>query len=155
MDLVEAVDWYNNEGSAQSYWGLPDTVRQEVREYRSHKRAPRPPPSSPILEEEVDQADDEQDGENDDLASVLDELAVEGEADTETSVEPLPESAEKDDDDKPPPKRQQSEKQKRYADYLKIARHTLKTEHPQRKTISHSECHARCKELLREDGWIE
>ena len=33
MDLVDAVNWFNSEGTQQSYWLLPDTTRQEVKQY--------------------------------------------------------------------------------------------------------------------------
>ena len=149
MDLVDAVDWYNSEGTQQSYWSLPDSTRDEVKKYRSATRAAREPPL-PVVEEAREDAEVKEEEVNanepcdDDLTQGLNDLTV------HEQHEQVDDDAE---EDAPPPKRERSAAQKRYSDYLKIARRELKEADPSRKSIPHAEVHAHCKALLLEDGW--
>ena len=148
MDLVDAVDWYNSEGTQQSYWSLPDSTRDGVKQYRSATRAAREAPMPVVEEAHEAETSEEKVGTNepceDDLSQHVNDLTVH-------------EGEEQDDDDAdadaPPPKSERSAKQQRYSDYLKIARRVLKEANPTRKCISHAEVHAHCKALLLEDGW--
>ena len=151
-DLVAAVEHAEQYGNANPYWGWSSEVRQEYREFHAAKHAAthtntakqRAPVPEPTAEEESTvQSDDEASTEQ------VAEDEQQGEDDTaeaRTEVEPTVAAAQ--------PKRQRSAKQQRYQDYLSIARDELKKENPSRKTIPHGECHAKCKELLTEDGWI-
>jgi hypothetical protein len=148
MDLVDAVEWFNSEGTQQSYWSLPDSTRDEVKKYRSATRAAREPPM-PVVEE----AREETQGEeavhanepcDDDLTQGENDLTVhQGDGQVDDDAE----------EDAPPPKRERSAAQKRYSDYLSIARRELKEADPSRKSIPHAEVHSHCKALLEEDGW--
>ena len=147
MDLVDAVEWFNSEGTQQSYWSLPDSTRDEVKKYRSATRAAREPPL-PVVEESREDVEVEGGVEStepcDDLSQGVDDLTVHEDH----------ENVDDDDEgDAPPPKRERSAAQKRYSDYLKIARRELKEADPSRKSIPHAEVHAHCKALLLEDGW--
>ena len=147
MDLVDAVDWYNSEGTQQSYWSLPDTTRQEVKQYRQATRAAKSPPLS-VVEETHEDDEVEEDVESnkpcdDDLSQGVNDLTVhEGEQVDDFAKE-----------DAPPPKCERSAAQKGYSDYLKIARRELKEADPSLTSIPHSQVHAHCKALLLEDGW--
>ena len=149
MDLIDAVEWFNSEGNQQSYWSLPDTTRQEVKQYRQATRAAKAQPSLPVVEETHENAEvDEEVSANescvDDPTQGVNDLMVhEDEQVDDNDVE----------EDTPPPKRERSAAQKRYSDYLKIARRELKEADPSRKSIPHAEVHAHCKALLEEDGW--
>ena len=149
MDLVDAVEWFNSEGTQQSYWSLPDTTRQEVKQYRQATRAANAPPTLPVVEETNEDGEVEEEVEStepcDDLSQGVDDLTVhEGDEHVDDN------NAE---EDAPPPKRERSAAQKRYSDYLKIARRELKEADPSRTKIPHSEVHAHAKALLLEDGW--
>ena len=148
MDLVDAVEWFNSEGTQQSYWSLPDTTRQEVKQYRQASRAAKAPPTLPVVEETNEDGEVEEEVEStqscDDLSKGIDDLTVH-EDDEQVDDD--------DEGDAPPPKRERSAAQKRYTDYLKIARRELKEADPSRKSIPHAEVHAHCKALLVEDGW--
>ena len=147
MDLVDAVEWFNSEGTQQSYWSLPDTTRQEVKQYRQATRAAKTPPTLPVVEETHE--DDEVEGEVessepcDDLSQSVNDMTVHEDEQVDDDAE----------GDTPAPKRERSAAQKRYTDYLKIARRELKEADPSRKSIPHAEVHAHCKALLEEDGW--
>ena len=146
-DLVAAVEHAEQYGNANPYWGWSSEVRQEYREFHAAKhaaakqRAPVPEPT--VEEESTVQSDDEVGTE---LAAEDEQQGEDDSAEARTEVEPTVAAAQ--------PKRQRSAKQQRYQDYLSIARDELKKENPSRKTIPPGECHAKCKELLTEDGWI-
>ena len=150
MDLVDAVEWFNSEGTQQSYWSLPDTTRQEVKQYRQATRAAKAPPTLPVVEEtnedgEVEEAVNANEPCDNDLTQGVNDLTVhEGDEHVDDNDA---------EEDAPPPKRERSAAQKRYSDYLKIARRELKEQDPSRKSIPHAEVHSHCKALLEEDGW--
>ena len=82
---------------------------------------------------------------DDDLSQGMDQLTV-GEGDEQDDIDA--------EEDAQPPKRERSAAQKRYSDYLKIARRELKEADPSRRSIPHAEVHALAKALLLEDGWL-
>ena len=148
MDLVDAVEWFNSEGTQQSYWSLPDTTRQEVKQYRQATRAAKAQPTLPVVEEthedaEVEEAVNANEPCDDDLTQGVNDMTLHEDEQVDDD----------DEEDAPAPKRERSAAQKRYSDYLKIARRELKEADPSRKSIPHAEVHAHCKALLLEDGW--
>ena len=147
-DLVAAVEHAEQYGNANPYWGWPSEVRREYREFHAAKNA-----KSDMVKQRVPVPEPTEEGES--TIQSGDEVGTEqvgedqhGEDDAvEVRPEVEPAAAAQ-------PKRQRSAKQQRYQDYLSIARDELKKQDPSRKTIPHGECHAKCKELLTEDGWI-
>ena len=151
-DLVAAVEHAETHGSVNPYWSWDADTRREYREFHSAKHAAThtnttkqraPVPEATQEEEESTvQSDDEVGTE---LVAEDKQQGEDDAAEVRTEVEPAAAAQ---------PKRQRSAKQQRYQDYLSIARDELKKQDPSRKTIPHGECHAKCKELLTEDGWI-
>ena len=147
-DLVAAVEHAEQYGNANPYWGWSSEVRREYREFHAAKNAKsdtvkqRTPVPEPTEEGESTVQSDEEVGTE---LAAEDEHGEDDAVEVRTEVEPAAAAQ---------PKRQRSAKQQRYQDYLSIARDELKREDPSRKTIPHGECHAKCKELLTEDGWI-
>jgi hypothetical protein len=150
-DLLDVIDWFGSEGSSNAYWTLDTTAREEVKQYRrAHKERSAPPPA---IQEEHTSSDVDEDTEGN-IEAEVEQLTVEEGIYQETEVNPDANEAEEEQEGTQPPKRRLSEKQQRYQDYLKIARHALKEENPNMKTIPHKMAHEKCQELLKEDGWM-
>ena len=150
-DLVSIIDTANQSVKQTDwFWNASKEDRELYKQYYSKKNALAHTAKAPavIAEEGGDEAgedendeDDigqEEDGETEQAGSVDEVLDVATAAPDNTTA-PLP------------PKRERSAAQKRYQDYLTIAREGLTRQG--KKPISMSEYHTLCKQMLEEDGW--
>ena len=150
-DLVSIIDTANQTVKQSDwFWNASKEDRELYKQYYSKKNARAHTAKAPAViaaeggdeagEDENDEDDigQEEDGETEQTGSADEVLDVGAAASPDT---PAP----------APPKRERSAAQKRYQDYLTIAREELTRQG--KKPISMSECHALCKQMLEEDGW--
>ena len=148
-DLVSIIDTAN-QSVKQTYWfwNASKEDRELYKQYYSKKNARANAAKTPAVIVEEDEAGQEENG-DDDIGQEEDEETEQ--ADGADEVLDVGAAASPDTTAPVPPKRERSAVQKRYQDYLTIAREEL-TKHG-KKPISMSECHTLCKQMLEEDGW--
>ena len=144
-DIVSIIDTANQTVKQTDwFWNASKEDRELYKQYYSKKNGCANTAKAPTEEDEAgeeENGDDdgqEEDGEIEQAGSAGEVLDVATAAPDNTTA-PLP------------PKRERSAAQKRYQDYLTIAREELTKQG--KKPISMSECHTLCKEMLEEDGW--
>ena len=150
-DLVAIIDTANQTVKQSDwFWNASKEDRELYKQYYSKKNALAHTAKAPavIAEEGGDEAGEDENDEDDigqeedeetEQAGSADEVLDVGAAASPDTTAPLP------------PKRERSAAQKRYQDYLTIAREELTKQG--KKPIRMAECHTLCKEMLEEDGW--
>ena len=136
---VKQTDWF---------WNASKEDRELYKQYYSKKNARANAAKTPAVIVEEDEAGQEENG-DDDIGQEEDDETEQ--ADGADEVLDVGAAASPDTTAPVPPKRERSAAQKRYQDYLTIAREELTKQG--KKPISMSECHALCKQMLEEDGW--
>ena len=144
-DLVSIIDTANQSVKQTDwFWNASKEDRELYKQYYSKKNGCANTAKAPTEEDEAgeEENEDDDDGQEEDeeteQADGADEVLDVGAASPDTTA-PVP------------PKRERSAAQKRYQDYLTIAREELTKQG--KKPISMSECHTLCKQMLEEDGW--
>ena len=145
-DLVAIIDTANQTVKQTDwFWNASKEDRELYKQYYSKKNGCVNTAKAPT---EEDEAGEEENEDDDDIGQEEDkEIEQAGSADDEA----LDVATAAPETEGPPPKRERSIAQKRYQDYLQIAREELKKQGNQK--ISMGECHALCKQMLEEDGW--
>ena len=150
-DLVNIIDTANQTVKQTDwFWNASKEDRELYKQYYSKKNALVHTAKAPavIAEEGGDEAGEDENDE-DDIGQEEDEETEQ--VDGVDEVLDVGAAASPDTTAPVPPKRERSAAQKRYQDYLTIARDELTKQG--KKPISMSECHTLCKEMLEEDGW--
>ena len=146
-DLVSIIDTANQSVKQTDwFWNASQQDRELYKQYYTKKNGRGNTAKAPtVIAEEDEAGEDEND--DDDIGQEEDgETEQAGSADEVLDVA----TAAPHDTTNPPPKRERSAAQKRYQDYLQIAREELAQGN---KKINLSDCHALCKKMLEEDGW--
>jgi hypothetical protein len=145
-DLVSIIDTANQSVKQTDwFWNASKEDRELYKQYYSKKKNATKLPA--VIAEEGGDEVGEDENDDDDIGQEEDrEIEQAGSADEVLDVATAAPETEG-----PPPKRERSIAQKRYQDYLQIAREELKKQGNQK--ISMGECHALCKQMLEEDGW--
>ena len=148
-DLVSIIDTANQSVKQTDwFWNASKEDRELYKQYYSKKNARANAAKTPAVIVEEDEAGQEENG-DDDIGQEEDDETEQ--ADGADEVLDVGAAASPDTTAPVPPKRERSAAQKRYQDYLTIAREELTKQG--KKPISMSECHALCKQMLEEDGW--
>ena len=149
-DLVSIIDTANQSVKQTDwFWNASQQDRELYKQYYTKKNGRANTAKAPTVIAEEDEAREE---ENDDDSGQEPDGADEADEEcTDSADAVLDVSAAAPETEGPPPKRERSAAQKRYQDYLTIAREELTRQG--KKPISMSECHALCKQMLEEDGW--
>ena len=149
-DLVSIIDTAN-ESVKQSdwFWNASKEDRELYKQYYKSKTGRKNTKAHADTIAEVDeQSEQNKEDENEHEADEEGDKEATAEEEEEAVLDVgavVPES------EGPPPKRERSAAQKRYQDYLTIAREELTKQG--KKPISMSQCHTLCKQMLEEDGW--
>ena len=148
-DLVNIIDTANHSvKSTDWFWNASKEDREPYKQYYSKKNARANTAKAPTVIAEEDEAREEENEDDDNGQEEDEETEQAGSADEVLDVG----AAASPDTPAPlPPKRERSAAQKRYQDYLTIAREELTKQG--KKPISMSQCHTLCKQMLEEDGW--
>ena len=148
-DLVSIIDTANQSVKQTDwFWNASKEDRELYKQYYSKKNARANAAKTPAVIVEEDEAGQEENG-DDDIGQEEDDETEQ--ADGADEVLDVGAAASPDTTAPVPPKRERSAAQKRYQDYLTIAREELTKQG--KKPISMSECHTLCKQMLEEDGW--
>ena len=149
-DLVSIIDTANQSVKQTDwFWNASKEDRELYKQYYTKKNGRANVVKTPTVIAEEDAAGEEENG--DDSGQEPDGADDADEECTDSADVVLDVGAAALETEGPPPKRERSAAQKRYQDYLQIAREELKKQG--NKKISMSECHRLCKEMLEEDGW--
>ena len=145
-DLVSIIDTANQTVKQTDwFWNASKEDRELYKQYYSKKNGCANTAKAPTEEDEAgeEENEDDDDGQEEDeeteQADGADEVLDVGAAASPDTTAPVP------------PKRERSAAQRRYQDYLTIAREELTKQG--KKPIRMSECHTLCKQMLEEDGW--
>ena len=150
-DLVAIIDTANQTVKETDwFWNASKEDRELYKQYYSKKNARANAAKTPavIVEDGGDEPGEDENEDDDNGQEEDEETEQAGSADEVLDVGA---AASPDTPAPAPPKRERSAAQKRYQDYLTIAREGLTRQG--KKPISMSECHALCKQMLEEDGW--
>jgi hypothetical protein len=148
-DLVSIIDTANQSVKQTDwFWNASKEDRELYKQYYSKKNARANTAKAPTVIAEEDEAREEENEDDDNGQEEDEETEQAGSADEVLDVGA---AASPDTTAPVPPKRERSAAQKRYQDYLTIAREELTKQG--KKPISMSECHTLCKQMLEEDGW--
>ena len=148
-DLVSIIDTANQSVKQTDwFWNASKEDRELYKQYYSKKNARANAAKTPAVIVEEDEAGQEENG-DDDIGQEEDDETEQ--ADGADEVLDVGAAASPDTTAPVPPKRERSAAQKRYQDYLTIAREELTKQG--KKPIRMSECHTLCKQMLEEDGW--
>ena len=151
-DLVSIIDTANQSVKQTDwFWNASKEDRELYKQYYTKKNGRANDVKTPTVIAAEDEAREEENG--DDSGQEVDGAdEADGESVEEQEVLDVGAAAPPDTTAPAPPKRERSAAQKRYQDYLQIAREEL-TKQDNNKKINLSDCHALCKKMLEEDGW--